>query len=88
MRKTDRRPQQVIVLVIVVLAGMLVAKGESFPAFFVEQPAVFAGQSSPASGDLSLHGIVESAHNAELRWPDFARSSGFRTDVSAPRDSP
>jgi murein L,D-transpeptidase YcbB/YkuD len=58
---------------------MLVAKGESFPAFFVEQPAVFAGQSSPASGDLSLHGIVESAHNAELRWPDFAP---YKTEVA------
>ena len=79
MRKTNRRPQQVIVLVSVVLAGMLVAKGESFPAFFVEQPAVLARQSSSASGNLSLHGIVDSAHNAELRWPDFAP---YQTEVT------
>ena len=78
MRKTDRRPQYVIVLVSVFLAEMLVSNGESFPAFFVEQPIVFAGQPSPASGEL-LHCIVESANNADLRWPDFAP---YKTEVA------
>ena len=79
MRKRDRRLQYVIVLVSVVLAGMLAAKGGSFTSFFIEQPTVLAGQSSSASGDLSLHGIVDSARNDDLRWPDFAP---YKTEIA------
>src|ERR1700756_3140822 len=72
MRNPVRRPTYVIVLASIVLVGMFVAKGESFSAYFVEPPIVHAGQMSSASGVLALHGIVDSARNADLRWPDFA----------------
>ena len=79
MRKTDRRPRYVIVLASVVLAGMFAAKGESILSFVLEQPIVLAGHSSSASGDLPLHSIVDSAHNADLRWPDFVP---YKTEVA------
>ena len=79
MRKTDRRPRYIIVLASVVLAGMFAPKGESILSFVLEQPIVLAGHSSSASGDLSLHAIVDSAHNTDLRWPDFAP---YKTEVA------
>ncbi len=79
MRKTDRRIQYVMLLAGIVLGGMSVAKGESFPGFFVRQPILPAGHSSSASGDPSLHGIIDSAHNIDLRWPDFAP---YKTEVA------
>ena len=50
------RPQWMIVLTSVLVAGMSVAGG---------------GQTLSASGVPTLHAIVESARNADLRWPDF-----------------
>jgi len=50
------RPQWMIVLTSVLVAGTSVAGG---------------GQTLSASGVPTLHAIVESARNADLRWPDF-----------------
>ena len=72
MRNPDRWSQYVIMMASLILGGMLVAKGETFSAFFVEQTTVFAAHPSSANGDLQFHAIVESARNADLRWPDFA----------------
>ena len=66
------RRRSVIVLTTVVVAGMLVARGESIPAFFLEQRAILVGQSLSPVGVSALHGIVDSARNADLRWPEFA----------------
>jgi murein L,D-transpeptidase YcbB/YkuD len=66
-------------MVSVVLAGLFVAKGEFFHAFFEAQPAVLAAQPASPSGDLALHTIVEAAHNADLRWPNFAL---YKTEVA------
>jgi murein L,D-transpeptidase YcbB/YkuD len=60
-----------IVLTSVAVAGMFVASGEAFPALFAEPHSAVAGQTLPASGVSALHGIVDSARNADLRWPDF-----------------
>jgi murein L,D-transpeptidase YcbB/YkuD len=60
-----------IVLTSVVVAGMSVASCETFPVFFAERPAALAGQSLSASGVPALHSIVDSGHNADLRWSDF-----------------
>jgi L,D-transpeptidase YcbB len=71
MRNPVRRPQRMIVLTSLFVAGMSVTSGEIFPALFAEpQPAV-AGQTLSASGVSALHGIVDSGRNADLRWPDF-----------------
>jgi L,D-transpeptidase YcbB len=71
MRKFVHRPQWRIVLTSVVVAGMSVASGETFPAFFTEQPPALAGQTLSASGVPVLHGIVDSGRNTDLRWSDF-----------------
>src|SRR5271168_489933 len=60
-----------IVLTSVVVAGMSVASGETFPAFFAEPPSALAGQTLSASAVPALHAIVDSARNPDLRWPDF-----------------
>jgi L,D-transpeptidase YcbB len=80
MRNPVYRHQRMIVLTSVVVAGMSVASGEIFPAFFVEQrqPA-FGVQTLSASGVPALHGIVGSGHNADLRWPDF---TPYKTEVA------
>ena len=64
------RPQWMIVITSVLLAGMSVASGETRPTFRAEQPAL-AGQTLSASGVSGLRGIVDSGLNADLRWPDF-----------------
>jgi murein L,D-transpeptidase YcbB/YkuD len=79
MRNPVYRPQWMIVLTSVVLGGMSVASGESFPVFFAKQHPALAGQTSSASGVPALHGIVDSGHNADLRWPDF---SAYKTEVA------
>jgi murein L,D-transpeptidase YcbB/YkuD len=79
MKNADRCPQYFSVLASIVLTGMFVAKGESFPAFSAEPPIVSEGQSLPASGVLALHSIVESGRNADLRWPDFA---AYKTELA------
>ena len=79
MRNPVYRPQWMIVLTSVVVAGMSVASGETFPAFFAEQHPALAGQTLSASGVPALHGIVDSARNADLRWPDF---TPYKTEVA------
>jgi L,D-transpeptidase YcbB len=70
VRDPGYRPQWKIVLTSVLVAGMSVASGEAFPAFFAEShPAL--GQTLSASGLPALHAIVDSGRNADLRWPDF-----------------
>jgi murein L,D-transpeptidase YcbB/YkuD len=67
-----------IVLATVVVTGMSVASGATFPAFFAEQqPAL--GQTLSASGVPALHGIVDSGRNPDLRWPDF---TPYKTEVA------
>ncbi|MGA7382081.1 MAG: L,D-transpeptidase family protein [Terriglobales bacterium] len=60
-----------MVLTIVVVAGML-AEGEPIPSLFAAPPDLFVGQSLSPAGVSALRGIVDSARNADLRWPDFA----------------
>jgi murein L,D-transpeptidase YcbB/YkuD len=73
------RPQWMIVLTSVVVAGMSVASGETFPAFFAEQRPAFAGQMLSTPGAPALHGVADSGRNADLRWPDF---TPYKTEVA------
>jgi murein L,D-transpeptidase YcbB/YkuD len=79
MRNPLYRPQWMIVLTSVVVAGMSVASGGTFPAFFAEQHPVLAGQTLSASGVPALHSIVDSGRNADLRWSDF---TPYKTEVA------
>src|SRR5580658_2881570 len=79
MRNSVHRPQWLIVLTSVVVAGMSVASAETFPAFFTEQPPAVAGQTLSASGVPVLRGIVDSGRNADLRWSDF---TPYKTEVA------
>jgi murein L,D-transpeptidase YcbB/YkuD len=79
MRNPVYRPQWMIILTSVVLAGTSVASGEAFPVFFAEQSSALPGQTSSASGVPALHGIVDSGRNADLRWPDF---TPYKTEVA------
>ncbi|MGA2336792.1 MAG: L,D-transpeptidase family protein [Terriglobales bacterium] len=79
MRNPVYRPQWMMVLTSVVVAGMSVASGETFPAFFAEQHPVLAGQTLSASGVPALHRIVDTARNADLRWSDF---TPYKTEVA------
>jgi L,D-transpeptidase YcbB len=71
MRNPVYRPQWMAVLTTLVVAGMSVASGETFPALFAEPHPALAGQTLSASGVPALHAIVDSGRNADLRWPDF-----------------
>jgi murein L,D-transpeptidase YcbB/YkuD len=73
------RRRRMIVLTSVVAVGMSIASGESFPALFAEQQPALAGQTLSASGVPTLHGIVDSGRNADLRWPDF---TPYKTEVA------
>ena len=73
------RPQWMIILTSVVVAGMSLASSETFPSFFAQQHPVLAGQTLSALGVPALHGIVDSGRNADLRWPDFAP---YKTEVA------
>jgi L,D-transpeptidase YcbB len=84
MRNPVCRPQWMIVLTSAVLVGMSVANGESFPAFFAEHLPALAGQTLSASGVPALRGIVDSARNADLRWPNFTI---YKPDVTKLYDS-
>jgi murein L,D-transpeptidase YcbB/YkuD len=77
MRSPVYRPQWMMVLTSVVVAGMSVAGSETFPVFFAE-PAL-AGQTLSASGVPALHGIVDSGRNGDLRWSDF---TPYKTEVA------
>jgi L,D-transpeptidase YcbB len=79
MRNPAYRPQWMIVLTSVVVAGMSVASSETFPAFFAGQHPALAGQTLSASGVPALHGIVDSGRNADLRWSDF---TPYKTEVT------
>lgn len=54
-------------LTIAFIVGMFVLSWPSIPA----HPAPVSGGTLSPSGISALHGIVDSAHNADLRWPDF-----------------
>jgi hypothetical protein len=79
MRNSVYRPQRMTVLASVVVAGMSVASGGTFPAFFAEQHPALAGQTLSASGVPALHGVVDSGRNADLRWSDF---TPYKTEVA------
>jgi len=79
MRNPVYHPQWIIVLTSVVFAGMSAVTGETFPALFGEEPPALAGRMLPASGLPSLHAIVDSGRNADLRWPDF---TAYKPDVA------
>jgi L,D-transpeptidase YcbB len=68
-----------IFLASVVVAGVSIASGETFHAFFAEQQPAPAGQTLSASGVPALHAIVDSGRNADLRWPDFIP---YKTEVA------
>jgi len=72
MRTLVRRRRFMIVLTSVAVASIFVARAESIPAFLVDQPAVSVGQTLSPAGASAIHAIVDSARNADLRWPDFA----------------
>jgi len=79
MRNPVYRPQWVIVLSSVVVAVMSVGSGETFPAYFTERHPAPVGQTLSSSGVPALHRIVDSAGNADLRWPDF---TPYKTEVA------
>src|SRR5277367_4570949 len=79
MRNPVYRPQWMIVLTGVVVAGMSVASGETSPAFFAGPHPAPAGQTLSASAIPALHGVVDSARNPDLRWSDF---TPYKTEVS------
>jgi hypothetical protein len=73
------RPRWTIVLTGLLVAGMSVASGETFPAFFAQQQPALSGQALSAAGVSALHAIVDSGRNADLRWPDF---TPYKTEVA------
>jgi len=79
VRNPVYRHQWMIVLTSVVLAGMSVARGEGLRALFAEWRPASASQALSASGVSALHGIVDSARNADLRWSDF---TFYKTEVA------
>jgi L,D-transpeptidase YcbB len=68
-----------IVLTSIVVAGTPIAGGENLPAFLPTRHPALAGQMLSASGIPALRGIVNSARNADLRWPDF---TPYKTEVA------
>jgi L,D-transpeptidase YcbB len=78
MRSPVYRPQWVVVLTSMIVAGMSVSSGETFPAF-VEQHPVIAVQTLPAPAVTAAQGIVDSGRNTDLRWPDF---TPYKTEVA------
>jgi L,D-transpeptidase YcbB len=69
------RPRWVVVLTSIAVALLSTASGEPL---WEPQPAV-AAQASSGPGFPAIHTIVDSAHNPDLRWPDF---SPYRAEVS------
>lgn len=68
MRVIVRWRQSMIVVMCIVSSGILV--GQSVPTIPAPSPN-FTGQTLSAAGVSALHGIVDSARNADLRWSDF-----------------
>ncbi|MBV8049960.1 MAG: hypothetical protein JOZ80_02150, partial [Acidobacteriaceae bacterium] len=79
MRNPVYRSQWIIVLVSVAVAVILVASGETSPAVVGGQPPAVREQTLSTSGVSALHGIVDSARNPDLRWPDF---TPYKTEVA------
>jgi L,D-transpeptidase YcbB len=79
MRNPVYRPQWMMVLTIVVVAGICIAGGETFPALFAERPPALAGGRLSAPDFSVLHGVVDSGRNADLRWSDF---TPYKTEVA------
>jgi L,D-transpeptidase YcbB len=72
------RRQWMIVLTSLVVAGMSVTSGE-IPALLAEQQPALAGPGLSSLGMPVLHAIVDSAHNADLRWANF---TPYKTEVA------
>lgn len=68
-----------IALAGLVMAGFIVARGESARAYSAKQPDVAVGRTLSPASVSALHGILDSARNADLRWPDFAF---YKTEVA------
>jgi len=79
MRNPVYRLQWLIVLASIVVAGMSVTNGETIPVLLAEPHPALARQTLSASGGPALRAIVESARNADLRWPDF---TAYKTEVA------
>ncbi len=79
MRVPLRWRRSIMVLITMAVAGMLRARGEFIPRFIAEHPRVLAGQTLSPAGASLLHGIVDSARNPDLRWPDF---TPYQTEVA------
>jgi L,D-transpeptidase YcbB len=71
MRNPVYRSLLMVVHASAAVAVMSVASGATFPAFLREEHPALAGQMLSASVLPGLHGIVDSARNADLRWSDF-----------------
>jgi L,D-transpeptidase YcbB len=71
MRKTICRSLWVVGLMSLAVAVMPVKNGE-VPALFAEERPPLADQTQSTASAPVLHGIVDSARNADLRWPDFS----------------
>ena len=76
MRILVRRPCRLVALMSLFVAIVPVAGAETLPSFLLKQHPALADQTSSASGVPALHGIVDSARNTDLRWPDFAPYKG------------
>ncbi|HEX8816049.1 MAG TPA: L,D-transpeptidase family protein [Terriglobales bacterium] len=59
-------------LVCVAGAGLCISAGKTAAAFAGEPAPAAASQAMSAAGATALHGIVDSAQNPDMRWPDFA----------------
>ena len=76
MRSPAYRPQAMVVLTNLVVAGLLLMGGQILPA---KQHLDLTGRMLSLPGIPSLHGVVDSARNADLRWSDFAP---YKTEVA------
>lgn len=72
MRKLLSRLRLMNALTLALVVGMFLAGGHSVPVTLAEQPPAIAGAILSPLGLSTLHGILDSAHNADLRWPDFS----------------
>lgn len=65
-------PFRLVVVLMAVFVSSLAApsKGAS-PPFFGGQRSAHVGQTLTSFGVPALHGILDSARNTEIRWPDF-----------------
>jgi L,D-transpeptidase YcbB len=71
MGKFVVRSQWIVVFITILITPVLVASGQTSP-LVTSQNSLRTGQMLSALGVPVLHGIVDSAHNPDLRWADFA----------------